>query len=213
MSFGIQVKNIYGDTQIDGLYKNFQVQSYGVSNPTVASPDGFGFLCPVYANFNSGSPIVMGRNVGTYSGNSLGASAYYYPENTINVGADTSLKYVILEPIPALPTPGAGEFGLEIFNPSGLVVFSSRRKNFIIDAVITLTSYSYNSSHDVTLPAVEFGERYYQMLVRCGNQTDGVGYGIIYSELSPTLLRVYLSEAIGATGPRTVSFITGYFQP
>lgn len=207
MSFGIKVTNIYDETQIDGLRKNFQVVNNGIANPVVPAPSGFGYLCPVYAD-SSRSQIVMARNVATLAGNDIGASSYYYPNNTLNISSYAAIKFVVLEPIASVPVIPGPNFGLEVYDPSGLIVFSSAVKNFIIDAAITVVSPGYYTYQDVTLPAVEFGQRYYQMLLRWGYQTEMEGYGITYQELSPTQIRIWIQGTPGFT----FSFLTGYFN-
>lgn len=215
MSYGIQVANIYGETQIDGFYKNFQVLSFGTSSPSTGTTYG-GLLCPVYAQFDTKNPVVMARPINDVGG-LVSCCSYFYPTNTMNIQGfypgtiQTAIKYVILEPT-AVPPAGSNDYGIEIYDQLGGVVFSSRRRNFIIDAVITLVSNSWMTTHTVTLPPVEFGKRYYQMLVRWGHQADQEGFGVAITELSATTISVDLQEGQFFAGTRTVSFITGYFR-
>lgn len=119
MSYGIEIKNTSGNIIIDDTYRNFEVSASGSKVP--------GNAYPGISGFNLGTDMLMAKP-NRVSENFLDIAINY--SSTPSWGGDfsspftnpNSWSYKVLRP--SVTIPGSG-YGIEIFNSSGQLCFSS----------------------------------------------------------------------------------------
>jgi hypothetical protein len=213
MTFGLSVKNANGDVQIDSLYKEYGVKAWGTAYAqndlgAIQGLGAFNYIPGV--DSQNGYPSLMIKAT-PYS---VGRMPYEDPVNhaMISSGFLQPVQYVILDDLNLqLPISGASNYGVKVFNPSGLTVFDSRRRHFFLDQIAYIYIPENFNNYDFTMPAPEFGSRYFQAVVRGSGGEYGDQAGVFITELSANSYRINANRTTYDEPGIGINVLSGYF--
>jgi hypothetical protein len=177
MSYGIQVKNVSGYTQIDGLDRNLQIVATGTTANFGQTPV---FSTPLPSGIDNSVVVFIAPNstAGSGQGNTIPIWGYVdYAANTFVIGRSLaftfyqgSFNYVVCVANQVEPTSG---YGFNTYTGSGDLAFSSAYKQMkgIIHETYNLDDVNNSFQFDETSPSWEVGtlpQDYYVMINALG---------------------------------------------